>query len=92
MVDRQHDDRQGEIEKFNNDDNVQTFFISLKAGGTGLNLTAADYVFILDPWWTRRRDAGREPCPPHRSGSESDAISLYHEKYGRRKNPAVTTL
>lgn len=27
------------------------FLISLKAGGTGLNLTAADYVFIVDPWW-----------------------------------------
>ena len=27
------------------------FFISLRAGGTGLNLQAADYVFLLDPWW-----------------------------------------
>ena len=31
--------------------NVKIFLISLKAGGLGLNLTAADYVFILDPWW-----------------------------------------
>lgn len=40
-----------EVRRFQEDPNVQTFFISLKAGGTGLNLTAADYVFILDPWW-----------------------------------------
>jgi SNF2 family DNA or RNA helicase len=44
-------DRQGEVEKFQNDPNVQVFLISLKAGGVGLNLTAAEYVFILDPWW-----------------------------------------
>lgn len=44
-------DRQGEVEKFQNDDKLQVFLISLKAGGLGLNLTAADYVFILDPWW-----------------------------------------
>ena len=31
--------------------NCQLFLISLKAGGLGLNLTAADYVFLLDPWW-----------------------------------------
>ena len=39
------------VEAFQNDSSVSTFLISLKAGGTGLNLTAADYVFILDPWW-----------------------------------------
>ena len=44
-------DRQGEVEKFQNDDSIKVFLISLKAGGLGLNLTAADYVFLLDPWW-----------------------------------------
>jgi SNF2 family DNA or RNA helicase len=44
-------DRQGEVERFQNDHDLQIFLISLKAGGVGLNLTAADYVFILDPWW-----------------------------------------
>lgn len=39
------------IEKFENDPSTQSFLISIKAGGAGLNLTAADYVFILDPWW-----------------------------------------
>ena len=44
-------DRQREVEKFQQDDDTRLFLISLKAGGLGLNLTAADYVFILDPWW-----------------------------------------
>lgn len=44
-------DRQAQVERFQNDPNVQVFLISLKAGGVGLNLTAADYVFLLDPWW-----------------------------------------
>jgi SNF2 family DNA or RNA helicase len=44
-------DRQEQVELFQNDKKVQVFLISLKAGGVGLNLTAADYVFLLDPWW-----------------------------------------
>jgi len=43
--------REEEIARFNGNPDINAFFISLKAGGTGLNLTAADYVFILDPWW-----------------------------------------
>lgn len=44
-------DREKVIRKFRHDENVKVFLISLKAGGLGLNLTEADYVFILDPWW-----------------------------------------
>ncbi len=44
-------DRQKAIESFQNNDEVRVFLISLKAGGVGLNLTAADYVYIVDPWW-----------------------------------------
>nr|WP_257721723.1 SNF2-related protein [Hymenobacter sedentarius] len=44
-------DRPAEVARFQEDDNLKIFLISLKAGGVGLNLTAADYVFILDPWW-----------------------------------------
>ncbi len=44
-------DREGEVRNFQEDVSVQVFLISLKAGGFGLNLTAADYVFIVDPWW-----------------------------------------
>jgi SNF2 family DNA or RNA helicase len=43
--------REAIIRKFQNDPEVHLFFISLKAGGFGLNLISADYVFILDPWW-----------------------------------------
>lgn len=68
-------DRQGEIEKFNNDDNVQTFFISLKAGGTGLNLTAADYVFILDPWWNPAAEM-QAVSRAHRIGQDRK-VTLY---------------
>ena len=44
-------DRQGQVERFQEDESVKVFLISLKAGGLGLNLTKADYVFLLDPWW-----------------------------------------
>lgn len=44
-------DRQKAIENFQNNDDCRVFLISLKAGGVGLNLTAADYVYIVDPWW-----------------------------------------
>lgn len=43
--------RQEEVDRFQQDPDCRVFLISLKAGGVGLNLTAADYVFILDPWW-----------------------------------------
>ena len=57
-------DRQKVIETFQTDEENRVFLISLKAGGTGLNLTAADYVFIIDPWWN--------------PASENQAISRAH--------------
>jgi SNF2 family DNA or RNA helicase len=42
--------RQKEVESFQDGEN-QIFLISLKAGGVGLNLTAANYIFLMDPWW-----------------------------------------
>ncbi|MEI8058747.1 MAG: SNF2-related protein [Ferruginibacter sp.] len=44
-------DREKAIQNFQNNDQCRVFLISLKAGGVGLNLTAADYVYIVDPWW-----------------------------------------
>lgn len=44
-------DRKEQVERFNKDPKIKLFLISIKAGGLGLNLTEADYVFILDPWW-----------------------------------------
>ena len=43
--------RADHVNRFQNDDTVRVFLISLKAGGTGLNLTQADYVYLVDPWW-----------------------------------------
>jgi SNF2 family DNA or RNA helicase len=50
-LDGQTTNRQEKVENFQNNSNIRVFLISLKAGGTGLNLTEADYVFIIDPWW-----------------------------------------
>ncbi|HBL42072.1 DEAD/DEAH box helicase, partial [uncultured Gimesia sp.] len=50
-LDGQTRDRKERVDRFQTDKDCGVFLISLKAGGLGLNLTAADYVFILDPWW-----------------------------------------
>src|SRR5690606_11473868 len=39
------------VEEFQTDPDIPVFLVSLKAGGTGLNLTQADYVYLVDPWW-----------------------------------------
>ena len=49
--------RQDEVARFQEQEDCRVFLISLKAGGTGLNLTAADYVYILDPWWNPAAEA-----------------------------------
>ncbi|MES2690241.1 MAG: DEAD/DEAH box helicase, partial [Bacteroidota bacterium] len=46
-----NEQRQQQVQEFQSNPEVNYFLISLKAGGVGLNLTAADYVFIIDPWW-----------------------------------------
>lgn len=43
--------RKEQVSRFQEDPNIKTFLISLKAGGVGLNLTVADYVYLVDPWW-----------------------------------------
>ena len=43
--------RKEQVTKFQEDESIKTFLISLKAGGVGLNLTVADYVYLVDPWW-----------------------------------------
>jgi superfamily II DNA or RNA helicase len=50
-LDGQTRDRGAVVERFQTDPDCNLFLISLKAGGLGLNLTAAGYVFLLDPWW-----------------------------------------
>jgi superfamily II DNA or RNA helicase len=50
-LDGQTRDREARVARFQEDPSCSLFLISLKAGGVGLNLTAAEYVFLLDPWW-----------------------------------------
>jgi superfamily II DNA or RNA helicase len=50
-LDGQTTERQAEVDRFQGASNIPLFLISLKAGGTGLNLTAADTVIHFDPWW-----------------------------------------
>ncbi|HLU86397.1 MAG TPA: C-terminal helicase domain-containing protein, partial [Taishania sp.] len=44
-------DREAQVKQFQEDDETRVFLVSLKAGGTGLNLTEASYVVLVDPWW-----------------------------------------
>lgn len=66
-------DRKKEVNKFQDSKDVQIFLISLKAGGLGLNLTAADYVFILDPWWNPAIEA-QAIDRAHRIGQENKVM------------------
>jgi superfamily II DNA or RNA helicase len=50
-LDGKTQDREGVVNEFQSPDGPPVMLVSLKAGGTGLNLTAADHVFLLDPWW-----------------------------------------
>lgn len=50
-LDGQTVNRQEKVEHFQNNPSIRVFLISLKAGGKGLNLTEADYIFFVDPWW-----------------------------------------
>jgi superfamily II DNA or RNA helicase len=61
--------RESIIERFESTRDIPLFFISIKAGGFGLNLTAADYVFIIDPWWNPAVEA-QAKSRAHRLGQE----------------------
>ena len=63
-------DRQAQVERFQQESSLQLFLISLKAGGLGLNLTKADYVFLLDPWWNPAVEA-QAIDRAHRIGQEN---------------------
>ena len=67
-------DRPKRIDRFQSDPDCRLFLISLKAGGTGLNLTAADYVFILDPWWNPAVEA-QAIDRTHRIGQDKKVIA-----------------
>jgi SNF2 family DNA or RNA helicase len=63
------------VNGFQNDSSNKIFLISLKAGGLGLNLTAADYVFILDPWWNPAAEV-QALSRAHRIG-QSKSVFVY---------------
>lgn len=66
--------RPEEIAHFTEQKEVQAFLISLKAGGVGLNLTQADYVFIIDPWWNPAAEA-QAIARAHRIGQDKQVIA-----------------
>ena len=66
-------ERERAIERFQNDDNCRVFLISLKAGGVGLNLTAADYVYIVDPWWNPAAES-QASDRAHRIGQDKNVF------------------
>lgn len=85
-----HAKRAREVERFQTDSSVQAFLMTLGAGGVGLNLTAADYVFILDPWWNPAKE-DQAVARAHRIGQAQPLTSfaLYCKGYGGGKNPLV---
>ncbi len=68
------ENRQDRVEKFQSQNDVSVFLLSLKAGGTGLNLTAADYVFLVDPWWNPAAEAQARDRT-HRIGQANKVFS-----------------
>ena len=68
-LDGQTRDRERRVARFQQDASCPLFLVSLKAGGLGLNLTAADYVFLLDPWWNPAVEA-QAIDRAHRIGQE----------------------
>ncbi|MBU6342996.1 MAG: DEAD/DEAH box helicase [Bacteroidetes bacterium] len=69
------EERAKAVQRFQEDHSVQAFFMTLKAGGVGLNLTAADYVFILDPWWNPAVEA-QAIARAHRIGQQRPVTAL----------------
>jgi superfamily II DNA or RNA helicase len=67
-------DREKQVDLYMHDPEVNCFFISIKAGGVGLNLTAADYVLILDPWWNPAVE-NQAVSRSHRIGQEKHVIA-----------------
>ncbi len=66
-------DREGVVTTFQAPDGPPVMLVSLKAGGTGLNLTAADHVFLLDPWWNPAVEEQAE-ARAHRIGQERAVV------------------
>lgn len=68
-------DRAAVVEQFQEDPGTQAFFMTLGAGGVGLNLTAADYVFLLDPWWNPAKE-DQAIARAHRIGQANPVTAI----------------
>ena len=68
-------DRMAQVDRFQEDESIPVFLISLKAGGTGLNLTAADVVVHFDPWWNPAAEA-QATDRAHRIGQDKQ-VNVY---------------
>jgi len=73
-IDGKSRDREEQVKRFQEDESVSVFLISLKAGGLGLNLTAAEYVFLLDPWWNPAVEA-QAIDRAHRIGQSRNVVA-----------------
>jgi SNF2 family DNA or RNA helicase len=62
------------VDQFQNDDELFLFFVSLKAGGVGLNLTKADYVILYDPWWNKAAE-NQAIDRAHRIGRQGTVVA-----------------
>src|SRR5690606_15023972 len=67
-------DRKTLVEKFHSDEEAKVFLMTLKTGGVGLNLTAADYIFIFDPWWNKAAE-NQAVDRTHRIGQDKTVFS-----------------
>jgi SNF2 family DNA or RNA helicase len=66
--------RQELVHRFQTDPEIGAFVMTLKTGGVGLNLTAADYVFIYDPWWNRAAET-QAVDRTHRIGQQNPVFA-----------------
>ncbi|MGK0366814.1 MAG: SNF2 family DNA or RNA helicase, partial [Saprospiraceae bacterium] len=66
--------RQNLVQKFQTDPNCRVFLMTLKTGGTGLNLTAADTIFIFDPWWNAAAES-QAIDRAHRMGQKNKVLA-----------------
>ncbi len=66
--------RKKNVDNFQTDPSIKVFLISLKAGGLGLNLTAANYAYLVDPWWNPAVEQQAIDCT-HRIGQTRKIFS-----------------
>ena len=74
-LDGSSNDRMAQVDRFQEDESISVFLISLKAGGTGLNLTGADVVLHYDPWWNPAVES-QATDRAHRIGQEK-TVTIY---------------